>query len=106
MLLVGVIAIIAILGLGAAITAVGVAQLERAHRPPGRFVPVAGGRLQVTKFMPLHNHPSPPDAWGFDQGDGRYLVQNLFFGMAGLFRVTLELTTAAGDDPHGTEESR
>jgi len=42
MLLVCVIAIVAILGIGATITAVSVAQLERAHRPAGRFVPVAG----------------------------------------------------------------
>jgi len=52
MLLVGVIAIVAILGIGAAITAIGVAQLERAHRPAGRFVPVAGGRLHLVDLAP------------------------------------------------------
>lgn len=53
---------------------------------------IKGGRLQVTKFMPVHNHPSPPDAWGFDQQDGRYIIKNLFFAMGGLFRITVELT--------------
>ena len=52
MLLVCVIAIVAILGIGATITAVGVVQLERAHRPAGRFVPVAGGHLHVVDLMP------------------------------------------------------
>jgi pimeloyl-ACP methyl ester carboxylesterase len=52
MLLIGVIAIVAILGFGATITAIGVAQLERAHRPAGRFVPVAGGRLHVVDLAP------------------------------------------------------
>ena len=43
-------AVIAILGFGVAITALGVAQLERVHRPAGRFVPVAGGRLHVVEI--------------------------------------------------------
>jgi pimeloyl-ACP methyl ester carboxylesterase len=52
LLLVCVIAIVAILGIGATITAIGVARLERAHRPAGRFVPVAGGRLHVVDLAP------------------------------------------------------
>jgi pimeloyl-ACP methyl ester carboxylesterase len=52
MLLAGVIAIVAILGIGAGITAVGVARLEREHRPAGRFVPVDGGRLHVVDLAP------------------------------------------------------
>lgn len=52
MLLIGVIAVVAILGIGASITAVGIAQLERAHRPAGRFVPVAGGHLHVVDLAP------------------------------------------------------
>jgi pimeloyl-ACP methyl ester carboxylesterase len=52
MLLAGVIAIVAILGIGATITMIGVAHLERAHRPAGRFVPVAGGRLHVVDLAP------------------------------------------------------
>jgi pimeloyl-ACP methyl ester carboxylesterase len=52
MVLVCVIAIVAILVIGASITAVGVAQLERAHRPAGRFVPIAGGRLHVVDLAP------------------------------------------------------
>src|SRR5690242_12705842 len=52
MLIAGVIAIVAILGIGATITAIGVARLERAHRPTGQFVPVDGGRLHVVDLAP------------------------------------------------------
>jgi len=52
--------IIAILGLGAAITALSVAWLERAHRPAGRFVPVAGGHLHVVDLAPASQPRSPP----------------------------------------------
>jgi pimeloyl-ACP methyl ester carboxylesterase len=52
--------IIAILGLGAAITVLGVAWLERAHRPAGRFVPVAGGRLHVVDLAPVSPSADPP----------------------------------------------
>jgi len=63
MLLVGIIVIVAILGIGATITAVGVAQLERAYRPTGRFVPVTGGRLHVVDLAlarPSDAIPLPP----------------------------------------------
>ncbi len=60
MLLIGVIAIVAILGIGATITAIGVAQLERAHRPAGRFVPVDGGRLHVVDLAPARPSDVPP----------------------------------------------
>jgi pimeloyl-ACP methyl ester carboxylesterase len=61
MLLIGVIAIVAILGIGATIiTAVGVALLERAHRPAGRLVPVAGGRLHVVDLAPARPSDSAP----------------------------------------------
>jgi pimeloyl-ACP methyl ester carboxylesterase len=47
-----VIAIVAILGVGATITAVGVMRLEHSHRPAGRYVPVDGGRLHVVDLLP------------------------------------------------------
>src|SRR5215831_19617110 len=59
MLLASVIAIAALLGIGATITAIGVAQLERAHRPTGRFVPVAGGRLHVVDLAPAQPSDAP-----------------------------------------------
>src|SRR5882672_7352100 len=60
MLLIGVTAIVAIFGIGATITAVGVALLERAHRPAGRFVPVAGGRLHVVETAPARPSAAAP----------------------------------------------
>jgi pimeloyl-ACP methyl ester carboxylesterase len=60
MLLVCVIAIVAILGIGATITAVGVAQLERAHPPAGRLVQVVGGRLHVVDLAPARPPDAPP----------------------------------------------
>src|SRR5215831_18513617 len=60
MLLASVIAIAALLGIGATITAIGVAQLERAHRPTGRFVPVAGGRLHVVDLAPAQPSDAAP----------------------------------------------
>jgi pimeloyl-ACP methyl ester carboxylesterase len=52
--------IIAIFAIGAVSTAIGVAWLERAHRPTGRFVPVAGGRLHVVDLAPPLPAPGPP----------------------------------------------
>ena len=52
MLLIGVIAIVAIFGIGGIITALGVVSLERAHRPAGRIVPVDGGYLHVVDLAP------------------------------------------------------
>ena len=60
MLLVSVIVIVAIFGIGATITAAGVAHLERAHRPAGRFVPVVGGRLHVVDLAPARPSDAPP----------------------------------------------
>jgi pimeloyl-ACP methyl ester carboxylesterase len=60
MLLVCVIAIVAILGIGATITAVGVAQLELAHPPAGRLVQVVGGRLHVVDLAPARPPDAPP----------------------------------------------
>src|ERR1043166_9201894 len=60
MLLIGVIAIVPILGIGATITAVGVARLERAHRPAGRLVPVDGGRLHVVELAPAQPSEALP----------------------------------------------
>jgi len=52
--------LIAILGLGAAITALGVAYLERVHRPAGPLVPVAGGRLHVVDLASPYAAAGPP----------------------------------------------
>jgi pimeloyl-ACP methyl ester carboxylesterase len=50
--IIALIIVIAILAVGAAFTAFGVAWLERIHRPAGRLVPVAGGRLHVVELSP------------------------------------------------------
>jgi pimeloyl-ACP methyl ester carboxylesterase len=55
-----ILVLVAILGLGAAITALSVVCLERAHRPAGRFVPVAGGRLHVVDLAPASETFSLP----------------------------------------------
>jgi len=60
MLIIGIIAIVAVLAIGATITAIGVARLERAHRPAGRFVPVTGGRLHVLELAPARPSDAPP----------------------------------------------
>jgi pimeloyl-ACP methyl ester carboxylesterase len=60
MLLPVLLCIIAILILGAAITAIGVAHIERAHRPAGVFVPVTGGRLHVVDLAPARPTNAPP----------------------------------------------
>jgi pimeloyl-ACP methyl ester carboxylesterase len=52
MLLIIALVIVAALGLCAAITRLGTIHLERAHRPVGRLVPVAGGRLHVVELGP------------------------------------------------------
>jgi pimeloyl-ACP methyl ester carboxylesterase len=60
MLLAIVVAIVALLGLCAAVTALGVALIERAHPPAGIFVPVTGGRLHVVELGPAHPAAGPP----------------------------------------------
>jgi pimeloyl-ACP methyl ester carboxylesterase len=57
MILVAASAIIAALGVGAAITIIAVARIERVHRPAGRFVDVAGGRLHVLELGPDTGEP-------------------------------------------------
>lgn len=52
MLLGILLAIVVILVLGAALTAISVARIERAHPPAGIFVPVTGGRLHVVELAP------------------------------------------------------
>jgi pimeloyl-ACP methyl ester carboxylesterase len=54
------VAIIAILGLGAAITVIGVAQINRANQPDGSFVPVTGGRLHVVDLASAKADDGPP----------------------------------------------
>jgi pimeloyl-ACP methyl ester carboxylesterase len=60
MILIGGLAVVAILGLCAAFTAVGVWLIERAHRPGGIFVPVSGGRLHVVELGPAQASRDPP----------------------------------------------
>lgn len=60
MLLPVLLAIMAILIFGAAITAVGVMHIERAHRPAGVFVPVTGGRLHIVDLAPARPTNAPP----------------------------------------------
>ena len=58
--IIALVIVIAILAVGAVFTALGVAWLERVHRPAGRFVPVAGGRLHVVDLSPPHQVVGPP----------------------------------------------
>jgi pimeloyl-ACP methyl ester carboxylesterase len=90
MLLVGVIAIVAILGIGATITAIGVAQLERAHPPAGRLVPVAGERLHVVDLAPARPSDAPPIVL-LHGASGNLEDQRLTLGtaLAGRHRVIL-----------------
>lgn len=60
MLLPVLLVIIALFILGAAITLIGVAHIERAHRPAGVFVPVTGGRLHVVELAPARPTNAPP----------------------------------------------
>lgn len=60
MLLGILLAIVVILVLGAALTVIGVARIERAHPPAGIFVPVTGGRLHVVELASAQaNDPTP-----------------------------------------------
>ena len=54
------VAVIAILGLGAAITVIAVARINRTYRPAGIFVPVTGGRLHVIDLAPAQADDGPP----------------------------------------------
>src|ERR1700722_8188034 len=60
MLFIPALVIIAIFGIGALITTLGVACLARAYRPAGRFVPVVGGRPQVVELMRTQPVAGPP----------------------------------------------
>jgi pimeloyl-ACP methyl ester carboxylesterase len=60
MLVAVAVAIVAIFGLGAAITIIGVAQITRTHRPDGVFVPVSGGRLHMVDLAPAKADGGPP----------------------------------------------
>jgi pimeloyl-ACP methyl ester carboxylesterase len=60
MLLTAAFVILVLLALGAAVTWLGVARLERAHRPAGRFIEVSGGRLHVVELAPVQQVDGPP----------------------------------------------
>jgi len=108
MLLVSVIALVAILGIGATITAVGVAHLERVHRPAGRFVPVAGGRLHVVDLAPARPTDAPPVVL-LHGASGNLEDQRLTLGHALAARRRVILIDRPGhgfsDRPGGTSDA-
>lgn len=60
MIYLGLIAVAAMFGVGAVITAVAIARIEAAHPPTGRFVEVKGGRLHVIDLRPSVGEDRPP----------------------------------------------
>jgi pimeloyl-ACP methyl ester carboxylesterase len=60
MLVVVALSLIAILCVGALITALGVAWIERAHKPAVRFVDVDGGQLHVVEIGAARRAGDPP----------------------------------------------
>jgi hypothetical protein len=60
-------------------------------------VPQSGATFKVLPFMPDHGHPSPAKPVVSALTDaGQYKVTPLYLFMAGLWEVTLDVTTAAG----------
>jgi hypothetical protein len=63
----------------------------------GGKVPQSGAALKVNPFMPDHGHGSPAKPVIMPLGDvGQYKVAPLYLFMAGLWEVTLNVTTTAG----------
>lgn len=55
-------------------------------------------KVHVTPYMPDHGHGPPvPAKVGPGAVDGRYAISNLYLFMPGLWQVTFDVTTAAGD---------
>jgi pimeloyl-ACP methyl ester carboxylesterase len=100
--------IIAILGIGALVTALGVACLERAYRPAGRFVPVAGGRLHVVELSPPQPASGPPIVL-LHGASGNLEDQRLTLGQALAARRHVILIDRPGhgfsDRPDGTADA-
>lgn len=61
--------------------------------------PVSGATITVTPFMPDHGHGTPIDVVVTpDDGDGRYGVGPVNLWMPGLWEVTVDAQSSAGDD--------
>jgi hypothetical protein len=61
----------------------------------------AGAVIKVMTYMPDHGHSSPITPIVTAMADGRYGIAPLYFFMAGLWQVTLDVTTSAGVNDAG-----
>jgi hypothetical protein len=60
--------------------------------------PVAGAKMTVTPFMPDHGHGSSVVPTVTDSGGGKYVVSNVYFVMAGLWRVTFSVVVGTAPE--------
>lgn len=62
------------------------------------YRPVTGLDLEVEAWMPAHDHGSPSEPVVEEEGQGRYLIRNVAFHMAGEWELILRI--------RGPEEDR
>jgi hypothetical protein len=60
--------------------------------------PVAGGTLNVTPFMPDHQHGTPLKVVIADMGGGLYELSPVNMWMPGLWETTIQVQSASGSD--------
>jgi hypothetical protein len=60
--------------------------------------PVDGAKLTVTPFMPDHGHGSSVVPTVTPSGGGKYVVANVYFVMAGLWRVTFSVQSGTAPE--------
>jgi hypothetical protein len=57
--------------------------------------PLSGATVQVSPFMPDHNHGTYPPAEVTELGDGRYDANPVYFTMPAYWEITVKVTTDA-----------
>lgn len=60
--------------------------------------PVDGAMLQVTPFMPAHQHGSPIQVQITDEGSGTYTLSPVNLWMPGVWETTIRATTTSSSD--------
>jgi hypothetical protein len=64
----------------------------------GSGAPVPNPTIKVTPFMPDHGHGTSIIATATPQPDGTVTITPLYLFMPGVWRVTLDITSSAGND--------
>lgn len=53
--------------------------------------PVVGAQVEVEPWMPGHGHGSPEEPEVIEEGEGKYLISNIFYNMPGDWELRVDV---------------